>query len=155
MQISSRRLGLVLSLTFCFSLALQAQYDERGERPGRDDDRRFSGEYGPARSLVGRVQNQLRRTERFSQPEGKERERIQNAQRHLSEFDRKLSRGEFDKDKLDEAIDDVKNVLDHNTLPPEGRDDLSRSLEDPAPHAFRPGPPVNLCRGGRARAGAQ
>lgn len=130
MQISLRRMGLVLSLMFCFSLALPAQYEDRGEGPRRDDDRRFGGEFGPARSLVGRVQNQLRRVERFSQAEGKDRERIQNAQRHLSEFDRKLSRGDFDKDKLDEAIDDVKNVVDHNTLQPDDRDDLSRSLED-------------------------
>lgn len=69
-----------------------------------------SGQYGNARALVGRVQDDLRRAERFARPTDKERERYANAQRHLSEFDRNLSRGKFDKDKLDAAIDDVNNV---------------------------------------------
>jgi len=88
------------------------------------------GRYGRARDLVSRVQKNLRRAERFTQPNEKERERYHNAQQHLSEFDRKLSEGRFDKDKLDEAIDDVKNVVEHNTLAAESRDVLSRDLEE-------------------------
>ena len=89
-----------------------------------------NGRYGRARDLVNRVQENLRRAERFTPPNGKEKERYHNAQHHLSEFDRKLSRGQFDKDKLDEAIDDVKNVVEHNTLAAESRDVLSRDLEE-------------------------
>ena len=89
-----------------------------------------SGQYGNARSLVGRVQSDLRRGERFARPNDKERERYDNAQRHLSEFDRSLSRGKFDKDKLDAAIDDVNNVVEHNTLSPRERDALSQDLRD-------------------------
>ena len=86
------------------------------------------GRYGTARGLVDRVQKNLRRAESLTRPSGKERERYHNAQHHLSEFDRKLSRGQFDKDKLDEAIDDVKNVVENNTLSPEDRDKLTRDL---------------------------
>lgn len=86
--------------------------------------------YDRARDLVSRVQNNLRRAERFTRPSGKERERYYNAQRHLSQFDRKLSQGRFDKDKLDEAIDDVKNVVENNTLSAQDRDVLSRDLQD-------------------------
>ena len=86
------------------------------------------GRYGTARGLVDRVQRNLRHAESFTPPSEKERERYHNAQHHLSDFDRKLSRGQFDKDKLDEAIDDVKNVVENNTLGPEDRDKLSRDL---------------------------
>ena len=83
---------------------------------------------GVARGLVDRVQRNLRRAEHFTPPSDKEKERYHNAQHHLSEFDQKLSEGKFDKDKLDEAIDDVKNVVEHNTLSADDRDALSRDL---------------------------
>ena len=88
------------------------------------------GRYGNARSLVARVQNDLRRAEHFTPPNGKEKERYFNAQHHLSQFDRELARGRFDKDKLDEAIDDVKNVVENNTLSPRDRDVLYGDLRD-------------------------
>jgi hypothetical protein len=86
------------------------------------------GRNGTGRGLVYRVQNNLRRAERFTRPSGKEKERYFNAQRHLSQFDRRLSQGRFDKDKLDEAIDDVKNVVENNTLSPADRDVLTGDL---------------------------
>jgi hypothetical protein len=82
------------------------------------------------RAVVDRAQNDLRQAEDFERHHGKETTRYQNAQRHLSEFDKNFTRGHFDKGKLDAAIDDVKNVVDHNTLNPEGRDALSRDLQD-------------------------
>ena len=42
------------------------------------------GPYGAARGLVYRVQNDLRRAERFTRPNDKEKERYFNAQHHLS-----------------------------------------------------------------------
>ena len=58
-----------------------------------------------------------------------ERSRFDNAIRHLSEFDNRYDRGHFDKGKLDDAIGDVQNVVDHNPLNERGRrilwDDLS------------------------------
>jgi hypothetical protein len=88
------------------------------------------GRYENARSLVAHVQQDLRHAEHFTPPNGKEKERYFNAQHHLSQFDRELARGRFDKDKLDEAIDDVKNVVENNTLSPRDRDVLSGDLRD-------------------------
>ena len=88
------------------------------------------GRYRNARGLVEHVQRNLRHSEDFTPPNEKERERYHNAQHHLSEFDRKLSQGQFDKDKLDVAIDDVKNVVEHNTLAVDDRDKLTRDLAE-------------------------
>jgi len=82
-----------------------------------------------ARSLVDRVQSDLKQASHTDRS-GKNMERYENAQKHLSEFDRELAKGKFDKDKLDDAINDVKNVVEHNTLTPGDRDALTRDLED-------------------------
>jgi ATP/maltotriose-dependent transcriptional regulator MalT len=82
------------------------------------------------RAVVDRTQNDLRQAEDFERQHGKQTNRYDNAQRHLSDFDKDFTRGHFDKGKLSNAIDDVKNVVDHNTLNPEGRDALSRDLQD-------------------------
>jgi mRNA-degrading endonuclease YafQ of YafQ-DinJ toxin-antitoxin module len=66
----------------------------------------------------------------FERHKGKEVLRYDNAQQHLSDFDRELTRGHFDKGKLNQAIDDVKNLVDHNTLSPELRDTLTADLRD-------------------------
>src|SRR5262249_4639098 len=88
------------------------------------------GRYDSARDLISRTQEDLRRAASFTREKKDEKVRIDNAQRHLSQFDRALSRNKFDKDKLDAAIDDLKNVIDHNTLAVEDRDLLNRDLED-------------------------
>src|SRR5690349_11962549 len=86
--------------------------------------------YANARSLVQRVQQDLRHAARINRDDDKERDRYDNAMKHLSDFDKDLSRNKFDKGKLDDAIEDVKNVVDHNTLDPRGRDLLSQDLRD-------------------------
>ena len=83
-----------------------------------------------ARAAVDRTQNDLRRAEDFERQKGKEVTRYDNAQKHLSDFDRDFTRGHFDKDKLDTAIDDLKNVVEHNTLNPADRDALGADLRD-------------------------
>jgi len=83
-----------------------------------------------ARRVIDRTQIDLRRAEEFERQHHKEVERYDNAQRHLSDFDRQYTRGHFDKDKLDTAIDDLKNVVEHNTLNPADRDALSADLRD-------------------------
>ncbi len=122
MRISCRKVLPAILLILCLCpVAAQAQYDRR------DDDRygrRERGPYARARALVGRVQRNLERAQRFTRARGRQRERYENAQRHLSQFDARLARGDFDKDKLDTAIDDVKNVVENNTLPPRARDEL-------------------------------
>jgi len=82
------------------------------------------------RALIDRTQQDISRSLEFERHKGKEVVRYDNAQHHLSEFDRELTRGHFDKGKLNQAIDDVKNLVDHNTLNPELRDDLTADLRD-------------------------
>ena len=88
------------------------------------------GRYDGARDLVVRTQEDLRRASGFVREKKDERERIENAQKHLSDFDRSLSKNKFDKDRLNEAIDDLKNVVNHNTLSGEDRDALTQDLQD-------------------------
>jgi hypothetical protein len=89
---------------------------------GQDFDR--------ARDLVARVDGDLEHAADFTRNNAKERERYHNVERHLSEFDRELRRGNFDKGKLDGAIDDLKNVVKNNTLGPHERDALASDLSD-------------------------
>ena len=82
------------------------------------------------RAVIDRTQVDLRRAEDFERGNGKQVSRYDNAQKHLSEFDRNFTRGHFDKGKLDNAIGDLKDVVDHNTLNPADRDALSADLRD-------------------------
>lgn len=88
-----------------------------------------SGGFDDTRTFVGQVQNHLSRANDLAHSD-KEKERVANAQRHLSTFDKALSRNKFDKDALDDAIKDVQNVLDHNTLAPDDRDTLRADVQD-------------------------
>lgn len=90
----------------------------------------FGQEFGNARDMVAKVQTDLQRASDFVRNNEKERERYHNVQNHLSEFDRELRKGHFDKGKLDDAIDDLKNVVKNNTLESHDRDQLARDLSD-------------------------
>jgi hypothetical protein len=56
--------------------------------------------------------------------------RYENVQHHLSEFDRELRRHHFDKGKLYDAIDNLKDVVKDNTLESHDRDALAADLSD-------------------------
>jgi hypothetical protein len=90
----------------------------------------FGQEYGRARDLVAKVQDDLRRAADFTASKEKERDRYRDVQRKLSEFDRDLSKGHFDKGKLDGAIDELKEVMKENTLESHDRDALTADLSD-------------------------
>jgi len=62
------------------------------------------------------VENDLRNAAVHSSFSNKEARRYDNALRHLSEFQARLSRGSFDRGSLDRAIDDLNNVVRHNPL---------------------------------------
>ena len=94
--------------------------------------------HASARDLIAHVQNDLQRAAEFAnsgnaikiKKDEKQIERYRNAQRSASNFDRKLSQGKFDKGDLDDAINDLKNVIEHNTLQSEDRDSLTADLRD-------------------------
>ncbi len=90
----------------------------------------FGDDYDRPRDMVAKVQADLQRASEFVRNNEKERERYHNVQNHLSEFDRELRKGHFDKGKLDDAIDDLKNVVKNNTLESHDRDELARDLSD-------------------------
>jgi uncharacterized membrane protein YccC len=90
----------------------------------------YGQERRDARDLVDRVQEDLQRAADFTRNNAKERERYHNAQHHLSEFDRQMRSGHFDKGKLDDAIDDLKNLVQNNTLESRDRDALATDLAD-------------------------
>jgi hypothetical protein len=84
---------------------------------------------GDIRGLVDCTQADLRAAGDIQHGQ-KERERYKHAQKSLSTFDRHLAKGQFDKDKLDDAISDIQSVLDHNTLQASSRDALVRDVAD-------------------------
>jgi hypothetical protein len=87
-------------------------------------------QFDRARDVVAKAQDDLRRAADFTATNEKERDRYRDVQRKLSEFDRELSRGHFDKGKLDSAIDELKEVVKNNTLESHDRDALASDLAD-------------------------
>jgi len=93
--------------------------------------------HADARNLIARVQNDLQRASDFARSgnaiikkDEKQIARYRNAQRSASNFDRQLSKGKFDKGGLDSVINDLKNVVEHNTLQSQDRDALTIDLRD-------------------------
>ncbi len=90
----------------------------------------YGDRFGDLRGLVDRTQNDLRGAAELEHNNGDQRDRYKNAQRHLSTFDRHLTKGHFDKDTLDSAIDNIQAILDKNTLQASARDALYRDVQD-------------------------
>jgi hypothetical protein len=81
------------------------------------------------REIVDRTQNDLTAAVQIATGP-KDHERYRHAQKELSDFDRKLSRGHFDEGKLKDCIGAINDILDHNTLQPSTRDALRADNED-------------------------
>lgn len=62
---------------------------------------------------------------RFSE---NDRERLNHAEKELREFAKDWNKREFDKDQLDDAIESVQHVLDHNKLSFADRDTISADV---------------------------
>lgn len=81
-------------------------------------------EHGGLRHLVERTQQDLQMAAESGNSNHDQRQRYEDAQKHISDFDRHLTKGHFDKGELDHVIADVQGVLDHNTLMAQSRDAL-------------------------------
>ena len=90
----------------------------------------YDHDYGRVREVVDRTQSDLRAAADLERSGEKEHGRYRDAQKDLSDFDRHVSKGHFDKDKLNHAIDRIKDILDHNTLQASSRDALTHDVED-------------------------
>lgn len=88
-----------------------------------------SRDYDDIRGLVDRTQSDLRAASGLEHGD-KQHGRSQHAQDTLSKFDRKLVKGKFDKGELNQSIEHLKAVVDHNTLQPSSRDALMHDLND-------------------------
>jgi len=107
-----------------------AQFGDRSrDRYGNRGDYGRGGYGQGANGLIQSVQEHLRRAASVGRPRGKEYNRFNNAMRHLSEFDTKLNRGQFDRGKLDRAIEDVNNVVRHNRLDRRDRNMLATDVD--------------------------
>jgi hypothetical protein len=103
---------LLAALVFVSATLAPAQQPERVER-----------------ELVRHTEDDIQKAATFTKLSGKERDRNDSAIRHLAEFDAKYSRGDLDKGKLDQVIDDIKNIIEHNPLRGEDRDKLLDDLQ--------------------------
>jgi hypothetical protein len=91
------------------------------------------GKYGGAREIINRVNEDLKRAAYDARQGNKgkdERDRVDKAQHRLSDLDQRLSKGKYDKGKLDDLISSVRDVVEHNTLAPATRDALRADLSD-------------------------
>jgi hypothetical protein len=87
-------------------------------------------EYDQARTMVQRVQDDLKTIQPAGPHQGKDRERIQEALKHLSDMDRKFTKDKFSKGAVGDAISNVQSILDHNTLETRERDMLNADVHD-------------------------
>jgi len=92
-------------------------------RPAHD------AEFADLRSLVDKTQTDLK-TASDLQHGNKQNDRYHKAQDHLSKLDKSLSHGKYNKGALNDSIDGVKSILDHNTLQASARDALARDLTE-------------------------
>lgn len=82
------------------------------------------------RELIAHTQADLHRAADLELHAHKQIDRYQHAETKLSDLDRHYTRGHFDRGKLNDSIDAVKDVVDHNTLSPDLRDALESDLRD-------------------------
>jgi hypothetical protein len=78
---------------------------------------------------VDKTQSDLRNASDL-QHGNRQNDRYHKAQDHLSKLDRSLSHGKYNKGALNDSIDGVKSILDHNTLQASARDALARDLTE-------------------------
>jgi hypothetical protein len=100
--------------------AAQAQYG----RPG--------GPWQPdsVTALVDRVHDDLNRGYGVWHLHGGDRDRLNNAERQLRNFEHDWRRGRFDKGDLDSSISSIQHVLDNNRLSGRERDALWNDVEE-------------------------
>ncbi len=61
---------------------------------------------------------------------GREQKRYDHALTHLSQFAERLHNGYFDKGKLDDAIGDVRSIVNNNPMDDRARSTLNRDLAE-------------------------
>lgn len=92
----------------------------------------YPPQYGARVPHAGPVEQTMSDLQRIARANGvysnRERERYDNALRHLAQFQDRLRARQFDKGKLDQAIEDVQNIVDNNRLDRRAKNLLWRDL---------------------------
>ena len=122
----SNRFAAVLVLTFGFGMCAGVPATATPVYQGEA----YPAPYTDLRGLIDRTQTDLRAAGDLEHGNDKQRGRYRNAQERLSNFDRHLVKGRFEKGELNHAIDDIKDILEHNTLQASSRDALMHDVED-------------------------
>lgn len=124
MAVASLAAGLAVPGLVPVSAWAAPQYMDRSDRGG------YYTQHPDLRQLIDRTQTDLRASNELEHGKDKQRERYRNAQKSLSTLDRHLTKGKYKKDDMDKAIEDIQNILDHNTLQASSRDALLRDVRD-------------------------
>ncbi|HSU59269.1 MAG TPA: hypothetical protein VLI55_08150 [Bryobacteraceae bacterium] len=114
--------GMVLGTTVPLMAATGYQDQGYGQGYGRGYN------HEGLRHLIARTQQDIQMAAESEHGDHDQRERSKNAQKHLSDLDRHLTKGHFDKDELDHVIGDVQGILDHNTLMANSRNALLQDV---------------------------
>lgn len=107
------------SLLLCAGLA-SAQYRDRG--PNRDDYTRGD--------VIRRALDHVSNSRSYAWVDRHERGHFDQAQRDLSIFQDHWRRGRFDKDRLDGAIENLRDLADADQVNPRERELLRRDVRD-------------------------
>jgi hypothetical protein len=91
--------------------------------PVYNDNRSYAGSWGMG--LWDRVRADL---DRAALDAYGSRRRIDHARKEVNDVERRLSRGRFDKDEMDEAISAVQHVVDSGNIPEVDRSALWQDL---------------------------
>jgi hypothetical protein len=118
-------MGLILSAGLAVGTAASLQAAE-----GAAWFQEYPSRYMDMRGLVDRAQSDLRDAAELEHGNNKQRDRYHDAQEHLSNFDRDLTRGRFNKGELERSIDTIQGILKHNILQARSRDALMRDASD-------------------------
>jgi hypothetical protein len=122
-----KRMTLLLGAgVLAAALGANAQYPYAGAQPyqafpGRDRSRDAG--------LIDRVLRDLDRARSDREAERHEHNRFDQARRNLLRFEDNWSRGRFDKDRLDGAIDDLHHLSASDHLRRRDRDILARDMQ--------------------------
>jgi hypothetical protein len=120
LAVTAMSCGMVLGTTA--PLMAAPGYQDYGHDYGRGYD------HEGLRRLINRTQQDIQMAAESEHGNHDQRERTHDAQKNLSDFDRHLTKGHFDKDKLDQVIGDVQGILDHNTLMASSRNALLQDV---------------------------
>lgn len=123
-----RRMLLMLgSGMLLAALSANAQYPD-GRRGGYESNWQDRGR-GYGGNVIERVLRDVDRAASYRDAARHEREHFDQARKNLTRFQDNWSRGKFDKDRLDGAIDDLHRLSGSDHLSRRDRDVLARDME--------------------------